>query len=196
MAVRAFLCPELSVYDTKAQSYGTSLMTSPNTLATDPAWLVTARKYKGLSEIKGPHHNPHILKWARDMGTPIKDDETPWCGLFVGGTLAETGIQPVKGGAMARNWLKLPVALDRMAYGAVCVGWRGDRDSVSGHVGYVVGVDASGNPVLLGGNQGDTVSERAFPKDRVLGYRWPGIYPYETRFDVPLVKATKSTKES
>lgn len=161
----------------------------------DPAWIATARKYLGQAEIKGPHHNPHIVKWAKDIGAPFKDDETPWCGSFVGGVLVETGIQIVKGAAMARSWLKLPVSLDRMAYGAICVGWRGDKDSVSGHVGFVVGQDKQGNPILLGGNQGDKVSIKAFPKGRVLGYRWPGVYPYESRFVVPVLTADASVKE-
>jgi hypothetical protein len=29
------------------------------------------------------------------------------------------------------------------------------------------------NPMLLGGNQGDTVSLRRYPRSRVLDYRWP-----------------------
>jgi hypothetical protein len=36
-----------------------------------------------------------------------------------------------------------------------------------------VGEDAAGNLLILGGNQGDAVNVRAFPRARVLAYRWP-----------------------
>lgn len=155
----------------------------------DPAWLTTARKYLGQAEIKGPHHNPHVLKWWKDIGAPFKDDETAWCGAFVGGVLSETGIDPVAGGASARNWLRLKVHLDKPAYGSIVIFWRGDRQGASGHVGFVVGRDKSGNLMVLGGNQGDRVSIKPFSTDRVLGYRWPGVYPYEERFSLPLLKS-------
>lgn len=32
----------------------------------DPAWISQAKKYLGQQEIKGPHHNPHIVKWWKD----------------------------------------------------------------------------------------------------------------------------------
>lgn len=153
----------------------------------DPAWIAAARRYLGQRETKGPHHNPHILKWWKNIGAPFKDDETPWCGAFVGGVLAETGIKPVSGGASARNWQKLPVKLDKPAYGCVVIFWRGSRNGHSGHVGFVVGGDRAGNLMVLGGNQSDAVNIKPFSRDRVLGYRWPGVYPYEERFNLPLL---------
>ncbi len=153
----------------------------------DPAWIATARRYLGQREVKGPHHNPHVLRWWKSIGAPFKDDETPWCGGFVGGVLSETGIKPVAGGASARAWLKLPVKLDRPAYGCVVVFWRGDPNGASGHVGFVVGRDRAGNLMVLGGNQADAVNIKPFSRSRVLGYRWPGLYPYEERFKLPLL---------
>lgn len=155
----------------------------------DPAWLATARQYLGQKEIKGPHHNPHILKWWKDIGAPFKDDETAWCGAFVGGVLSETGIKPVSGGAAARAWSKLPVKLDRPAYGCVVVFWRNSPSSGLGHVGFVVGVDKFGNLMVLGGNQGDAVTIKPFDKGRVVGYYWPGVYPYEDRFKLPVLNS-------
>ena len=46
-----------------------------------------------------------------------------------------------------------------------------------GHVGFVVGRDATGNIMVLGGNQSDAVNVRAFPASRVTGYRWPTGVP-------------------
>lgn len=155
----------------------------------DPSWITTAKKYLGQAEIKGPHHNPHILKWWKDIGAPFKDDETPWCGAYVGGVLSEVGIKPVAGGASARAWLKMPVKLDKPAVGSVVVFWRGSKAGASGHVGFVVGQDQKGNLMVLGGNQADAINIKPFGKDRVLGYRWPGIYPFESRFNLPVINS-------
>lgn len=164
----------------------------------DTAWIADAKKYIGVKEIKGPHHNSHILKWWKDIGTSFHDDETPWCGAFVGGVLSEVGIKPPAGGASARSYLKMKVKLDKPAVGCVVIFWRGSPKGGNGHVAFVIGQDQHGNLMCLGGNQGDTVSVKPFGKDRVLGYRWPGIYPYPERFKLPIVKSdgTLSTNEA
>lgn len=155
----------------------------------DTSVIAIARKYVGLGEVKGPHHNPRILKWWKSIGAPFKDDETPWCGAFVGGVLFEAGIKPVAGGASARSWLKLPVKLTKPAFGCVVVFWRGSPTGGNGHVGFVVGKDKHGNIMVLGGNQGDHVSIKPFDTGRVLGYRWPGIKPFPERFNLPLLNS-------
>lgn len=152
----------------------------------DPAWIANARKYVGLQEKFGPQHDPHILQWWKNIGAPFEDDETPWCGAFVGGNLFEAGIKPVAGGASAKAWLKLPVKLDKPAFGAVVIFDR-PPNPASGHVGFIVGRDQKGNLMVLGGNQGNRVSIKPFPISRVKGYRWPGNYPREERFSLPLL---------
>lgn len=156
---------------------------------TGPAWLDLARSFVGQKEIKGPHHNPHILKWWKKMGAPFTDDETPWCGAFVGGVLADIGIKPAANGAAARAWSSFGKKLDRPAVGAIVVFWRGSRSGYQGHVGFVVGKDKFGNLMVLGGNQGDMVSIKPFSTDRVLAYRWPGIAPFQDRFNLPVLSS-------
>lgn len=157
--------------------------------SSDPSWITIAKKYLGQREIKGPQHNPHVLRWNKALGTGISDDETAWCGIFVGGVLAEDGRKAaiVKSPASSRAWMNSKVRLDRPAYGCIVVFWRGDPKGWTGHVGFVVGRDRAGNLMVLGGNQGDTVSIKPFSRSRVLGYYWPGIYPYEERFRLPLL---------
>lgn len=152
-----------------------------------PKWLDVARKYEGLREISGRRHNPAILRWWEKIGAHFRDDETPWCGAFVGGVLKEAGYDIVSGGAAARAWLKLPTKLDEPAYGCVVIFWRGSPKGWSGHVGFVVGKDRHGNLMVLGGNQGNQVNIRPFSPSRVLGYRWPGIWPYPSRFKLPIL---------
>lgn len=157
---------------------------------TEPAWIAIARKYIGLREIKGAEHHPQILKWWKDTGAAwFADDETPWCGAFVGGVLAEAGLPvlPKGAGAGAQAWLDLPVALVAPAVGAVVVFWRDKPTSRNGHVGFIVGKDQRGNLMVLGGNQGDEVSVKPFSTDRVKGYRWPSKYPLAERFNLPII---------
>jgi hypothetical protein len=49
--------------------------------------------------------------------------------------------------------------------------------STTGHVAFYTGVKGD-NIQLVGGNQGDKVSEMEAQADRVLGYRWPTAFNY------------------
>lgn len=164
----------------------------------DPSWLAKARSYLGLKEIPGKHHSPVIVRWWQALKAGFRDDETPWCGAFVGGVLSEVGLRTIKNPAGARNWLNLPVVLDKPAYGCVVVFWRGKKSGWSGHVGFLVGKDQKGNLMILGGNQGNAVTIKPFSPSRVLGYRWPGIAPLKERYKLPLLKSdgTLSTNEA
>lgn len=163
-------------------------------------WVAEARKYIGATEIKGVKHNPIILElWAsafkaKNQAVPavFKNDETPWCGGFVAGVLAKSGLAHhiPNGFAMARSWLNAGTKLNNPAYGCVVVFWRGNPKGASGHVGFVVGRDRRGNLMVLGGNQSDQVNIMPFDKSRVLGYRWCGTQdlPATGRFALPVLK--------
>ena len=153
----------------------------------EPSWLTRARSYLGLAEVPGKTHNGKILGWWKKLKQAIRDDETAWCGGFVGGVLAEDGREVIKNPAGARNWLNLKHAISSPAYGCVVVFWRGSKSGWSGHVGFVVGKDKSGNLMVLGGNQGNKVSIKPFSRERVLGYRWPGITPHPRRYELPVL---------
>jgi uncharacterized protein (TIGR02594 family) len=137
-----------------------------------PRWIDVAKQYLGTAEVKGAKHNPRILKWWAAIRAPFTDDETPWCAAFVGGVLEECGIRSSRS-ASARSYSGWGLPLSNPALGCVVVFWRGSPTGWSGHVGFVVGKDAAGNLMVLGGNQGDKVTIAAFPASRVVGYRWP-----------------------
>jgi uncharacterized protein (TIGR02594 family) len=137
-----------------------------------PAWLRMALSYLGLKEYKGPSHNKKILEWFKSIDTEFNKDEVPWCAAFVGGVLEEVRIKS-SNSAMARSYLGWGDCLGGPAVGAVVVFWRESPISNSGHVGFVIGRDKRGHLLVLGGNQGDEVSIKAFDRNRVLGYRWP-----------------------
>lgn len=160
----------------------------PAAEAEDPRWMEIARRYLGLREVVGASHNPQILSWWLDINSGwFKDDETAWCGAFVGGVLAEAGLPVLaRDGARARAWEAWGRPLDRPAIGAVVTFYRNGLASGAGHVAFVAGRGRRGRIACIGGNQGDAVSiaefdERAGSSWGVTSYRWPEGEPLPER---------------
>jgi uncharacterized protein (TIGR02594 family) len=143
-----------------------------------PKWYRLATEELGQQEIRGATHNSRIVAYQQATGLRATDDETPWCGSFVAWCLREADI-PYKAAraAAARSWLSWGRRLDTPTIGCVVVFWRGKRDGWQGHVGFYAGRAKNGDILVLGGNQGDSVSIRPYPADRLLGYRWPETVP-------------------
>ena len=169
---------------------------------TELTWIAEGRKHIGLREIKGAKHNPTLLKWLNDMGQYSNeskawwhDDETPWCGLFVGHCLGVTQRYVVKNWFRASAWAdsQLMTKLDKPAYGCIVTFTR----QGGGHVGFIVGRDTRGNLMVLGGNQSDAVSVAAFLPSRATGFYWPSKWtgklikstPLSNRFVLPVLNA-------
>lgn len=133
-------------------------------------YLDIARKDIGLKEIKGPKHASRITQWLVKLGAWWRDDETPWCGVAVGGWLSEAGEAIPKAFYRASAWADWGKDANGPKLGAIAVLTR----TGGGHVGIVTGVSLDGKYVrLLGGNQGDSVCEAWFAADRVTAYRLP-----------------------
>jgi uncharacterized protein (TIGR02594 family) len=164
------------------------------TVAMDaPSWLRRAATYLGLKEIPGATHNSTIVAWWELIGAGwFDDDETPWCGAFVAGTLAEEGV-PILPGAeapRARAWEGYGQNLNGPVVGAIVTFWRNSPSSGSGHVAFVVGRTSNGRLACLGGNQNDRVSIANFDLGRVTSYRWPTGKPLPAQHpfdDLPIV---------
>jgi len=140
-------------------------------------WMEEARRLMGVREVVGSGSNRMILQWADDLDIHYKDDDIPWCGLFVahciGATLTEEPLPTNPLGA--RNWLTFGTGC-APTWGAVLVFWRGSRDGWQGHVGFYEGEDEVAYHVL-GGNQSNSVSVARIRKDRLLGARQPVTIP-------------------
>ena len=142
-----------------------------------PPWVETARKYIGLTEIPGKATHPTIRKWLIDLKAWWQDDETPWCGTFIGAVMREQGIALPKHWYRAKAWADWGTPLPTPRFGCVVVFER----TGGGHVGIVVGVDRSGRLMVLGGNQSNSVNVAPFDRSRVLAYRAPpGFNLYQT----------------
>ena len=166
-------------------------------------WIAQARGFIGLREdVSKIRHNPRIVAMLERMGSFSKeskawwkDDETPWCGLFVGYCLGVSKRFVVKEWFRARSWESPQLAkLAKPAYGAIVTFSRVG----GGHVGFIVGKDAKGNLMVLGGNQSNAVSIIPFAPSRVTGIYWPAQYnggiaikavPDAEYYDLPLLKS-------
>lgn len=137
-----------------------------------------AQRFIYVKERPGTLDNPYIQAWLEDAGLQGAHDETPWCGAFakfiVGRCL---GLPTPPYAARARSWLLAGSSISEPQRGDVVVFKRGGGDqpgpaviSAPGHVAFYVGT--LGDRIrVVGGNQGNQVSEASFPVANVLGFR-------------------------
>lgn len=149
----------------------------------EPVWITVARRYIGTTEIPGKSHSPTIQRWLRDLKAWWSDDETPWCGTFVAHCLTAAGLAKPEQWYRAKAYQFYGHALVGPAPGCLVVFERPG----GGHVGFVVGRDAGGRLMVLGGNQGNKVSIAPFDTSRVIAYRWPGVFPVVPFPTLPLL---------
>ena len=159
----------------------------------EPGWLKAARGHIGVTEIKGPKHNPTIVSWLRKLRAWWKDDETPWCGVFVAACMDRAGYSLPKNWMRAKDWLNWGDPLGGPVYGCVVVFGRPG----GGHVGFAVGEDENGRLLVLGGNQGDAVKISPFDYSRVIGYRVPKGYAIPVQnYKLPTIKSDQETSKN
>ncbi len=160
----------------------------------DPQWLRLARTYLGTREIPGAATGKPIAAMLRKLGAWWSDDETPWCGVFVGFVMKECGFEIPKYYMRAKDWADWSANLDRavLTPGAVLVFGR----QGGGHVGFYVAEDATAYHVL-GGNQGNSVSITRILKTRLIASRWPrGALGYRGPVHVNTAGAPLSRNEA
>ena len=154
------------------------------------AWVAEARKHIGMKEIPGKQHNPVIVGWLKTLKAWWSDDETPWCGTFVAHCCRTAGRDLPQHWYRAKAWADAGRRLNKPAYGCLAVFER----SGGGHVGFVVGQDARGNLMVLGGNQSNAVNIMPFARSRVTAFVWPDVQgrllmPAAGRYTLPLLQS-------
>lgn len=125
----------------------------------------------GVKEIVGSNDNLRIIKYFNEIGfdgSKLKD-ETAWCSAFAN-WVAKTAGYEHSGKLNARSWLKVGASTNTPSIGDVVVLWREDPNSWKGHVGFFV-KETQNFVYVLGGNQGNMVCIKAYPKSRVLDYK-------------------------
>lgn len=127
-----------------------------------------------IKETKGEFDNPEVLKYFNDLGfngSKLKD-ETAWCAAFVNYCLKRAGYGYIQGKLNARALIDVGETVDKPELGDVVVLWRSSPDSWKGHTGFFIR-ETSKWIYILGGNQGNKVCIKAYPKSRLLGYVRP-----------------------
>jgi uncharacterized protein (TIGR02594 family) len=91
-----------------------------------------------------------------------------WCARFMNMVLRRSGYHGT-GSDMARSFASYGQRVSGPQIGAIAVmGRRG-----GGHVGIVSGIDASGNPIVVSGNNGNRVREAPISRGRIYAYVMP-----------------------
>jgi uncharacterized protein (TIGR02594 family) len=135
-------------------------------------WLDVADNEMGVKEVVGEKSNPVILEYFKATTYKATEDSVPWCAAFVSWCLEKSGIESTKS-AWSLSYLNWGIQLGSPKVGCVAVLYRG-LDKNKGHVGFVVGYTPL-TITLLGGNQGDQVCLKTYPRAVVRGYRWPKV---------------------
>lgn len=132
--------------------------------------ILKALEYYGERSVHGKENNPVIMEFFNKASHQyILDDEVPWCAAFMNAVLYDLKM-PMTKKLNARSFLDLGVEVEKPEPGDIVILWRGQRDSIYGHVGIFIRED-EGMLYILGGNQDSSVSIKPFPKSRLLGYR-------------------------
>jgi uncharacterized protein (TIGR02594 family) len=91
-----------------------------------------------------------------------------WCARFMNMVLQHSGYRGT-GSDMARSFASYGQRISGPQVGAIAVmGRRG-----GGHVGIITGIDASGNPIMISGNNGNRVREAPISRGRIYAYVMP-----------------------
>ena len=92
-----------------------------------------------------------------------------WCARFMNMVLERSGHHGT-GSDMASSFAGYGQRISGPQVGAIAVMSRGRR---GGHVGIVSGMDASGKPIVISGNNGNRVREAAISRGRIYTYVMP-----------------------
>jgi uncharacterized protein (TIGR02594 family) len=111
-----------------------------------------------------------IQKYLKDGGVGLDPKALAWCAAAMNASLAQVGL-PGTGSAKAKSFLNYGNPVTEPQHGDIVVFYRGARDGVYGHVGYVDRINPDGSVRTLGGNQSQGVNYTNFPADQVAGYR-------------------------
>ena len=163
-----------------------------------PIWYRWALAEVGVRETPGPKSTPRIMAYREIGKTPLggEDGAVPWCAIFVNAALEAAGVRSTRSG-MARSYERSPgfVKLAGPALGAITCKWRNSPKSGLGHVGFYAGHDTRGRVVLIGGNQGDSVSKASFDPGQITGFFWPKGQPLPAIGKVAAGSAVASATE-
>jgi uncharacterized protein (TIGR02594 family) len=109
-----------------------------------------------------------VMEARQFLGTKPSGMGSLWCARFMNMVLEKTGHKGT-GSAMANSFASYGTRISGPQVGAIAVmGRRG-----GGHVGIITGIDSSGNPIMISGNNGNRVREAPVSRGRIYAYVMP-----------------------
>lgn len=109
-----------------------------------------------------------VSEARRFLGGNPTSRRSLWCARFMNMVLERTG-HPGTGSDMASSFAHYGQRISGPQVGAIAVmGRRG-----GGHVGIITGIDSSGNPIMISGNNGNRVREAPVSRGRIYAYVMP-----------------------
>jgi uncharacterized protein (TIGR02594 family) len=130
---------------------------------------VGSDSFSGGAAMSGGFGSSDVVSEARRYlgGNPTSRGSL-WCARFMNMVLEHTGHRGT-GSDMASSFARYGQRVSGPEVGAIAVmGRRG-----GGHVGIITGIDASGNPIMISGNNGNRVREAPVSRGRIYAYVIP-----------------------
>jgi uncharacterized protein (TIGR02594 family) len=125
--------------------------------------------FSGSLTASGGFGSSNVVAEARRyLGGNPTSRASLWCARFMNMVLQRSGYRGT-GSDMARSFASYGQRVSGPQIGAIAVMARRG----GGHVGVVSGIDASGNPILISGNNRNRVAEAPVSRDRIYTYIMP-----------------------
>jgi uncharacterized protein (TIGR02594 family) len=130
--------------------------------------LSTSTLVGGESPSGGFGSSSVVADARRYLGGNPTSRASLWCARFMNMVLQESGYRGT-GSDLARSFASYGQRVSGPQVGAIAVmGRRG-----GGHVGIVSGIDPSGNPIVISGNNGNRVREAPISRGQIYAYVMP-----------------------
>jgi uncharacterized protein (TIGR02594 family) len=130
---------------------------------------VSPAEFSSAATMSGGYGSSDLVSEARRyLGGNPTGRGSLWCARFMNMVLEHTGRRGT-GSDMAASFASYGQRVSGPQIGAIAVmGRRG-----GGHVGIITGIDASGNPIMISGNNGNRVKEASISRGRIYAYVMP-----------------------
>jgi uncharacterized protein (TIGR02594 family) len=109
-----------------------------------------------------------VMEARQFLGTKPSGMGSLWCARFMNMVLEKTGHKGT-GSAMANSFASYGTRVSGPQVGAIAVMGRHG----GGHVGIITGIDSSGNPIMISGNNRNSVREAPVSRGRIYAYVMP-----------------------
>jgi uncharacterized protein (TIGR02594 family) len=110
-----------------------------------------------------------VTEARRYLGGNPTGRSSLWCARFMNMVLQHSGYRGT-GSDMANSFARYGQRVSGPQVGAIAVMARGRG---GGHVGIITGIDRSGNPIMISGNNGNRVREAPISRGRITAYVMP-----------------------